>query len=204
MICPDRFGKGCEESPTHRTGCTADSDDGTDGGGGKDVRGGGKQVGRPSLMRCCGDCQQTYGDPDIVWEVCMSPRHQSGGQSKGGADQHGEFTAFVEAHTAPHERTGEPSTEDGANARSAVDQDQRQTDVLKVEVVVFVEVLRQPEEIEPPDRVGERLCDREGPGSTMFQNISKRTALVLLDRQLQVCLCEGSATAELVIGKDQP
>ncbi len=63
------------------------------------------------------------------------------GQDAQGADEEREFAAGVDAVTAFHAETGEPSASDGAEAGGGVDDDERVFDVVEVEAVVVVEEL---------------------------------------------------------------
>jgi len=58
----------------------------------------------------------------------------------------------------------QPAAADAADVGHEVDHHERQPHGLEVEPVVALEEVGHPEEIQPPDRVGEELADREGPG----------------------------------------
>ena len=159
-------------------------------------------------MGCRSEGEQGDGGPVVPVEPCVGDGHEDDGKDEQGAGEHGSLASVVDAGAALHEEAGEPAAGDGAEAGGEVDDDDGQTEVLEVETVVFVEVLRQPEEIEPPDGIGESLALGEGPEAAGADELAEEgeESLAFFDGDdgFEVLLGEGGAAAELVVGEDEP
>ena len=119
-------------------------------------------------MRGGGETEESDGGPCVGREQGVHVGHEDDRGDAEGTDQHGDLAAGVYAVTVLHEEAGEPSAADGADARGCVDRDDERVGVAEVEAVVAVEELREVEEVEPPDAIGEAFADEEGPGAAMF------------------------------------
>ena len=73
------------------------------------------------------------------------------------------------ASSVAHAGSRKPAAEDGAERRAEVDDDDGRPEVGEGEAVGLVEVLGEPEEVEPPDGVGEELGEGEGPDAALAE-----------------------------------
>ncbi len=136
-------------------------------GGGKHVRRGGEEIGRPALMGGGGKAEESDGRPGVGGEEGVHVRHEHDRRDAESADEHGDLAAGVDAEAAIHEEAREPSAPNGADAGGGVDDDEGVLYLAEVEAVVVVEEFGQIEEVEPPDGVGKALGDEEGPESAV-------------------------------------
>jgi hypothetical protein len=92
------------------------------------------------------------------------------------AHQHCAFACAVDAPAVLDETAREPATADAANIGEHEDHDQRQAESQQCQSVFGVQELWQPEEEEPPDRIGDEFRGDERPGLAMAQNPRPRHA----------------------------
>src|SRR5580765_5248493 len=90
---PDVLHNCSKDGAAERSRGTADADDSGDSCRGEHVGGGREEVGRPALVRCCGEREQGDGWPVIAWEPCTGYRHEDDGKYKAGAGKHRAFTS---------------------------------------------------------------------------------------------------------------
>ena len=86
-----------------------------------------------------------------------------------GEDEHRDLTDLDDVVAALGEALDEPAGEDAEDGDDTVEDDERQGRGLEVEVLLALEVVRQPDQVEPPDRVGEELGHHVGPGLTLAE-----------------------------------
>ena len=92
------------------------------------------------------------------------------------ADQHRALACAIDAPAALDEAAREPAAADAADIGQQVDGDERRPEPGEREPVFAVQELRQPEQEEPPDRIGHELRDNESPGLPMAQQLQPRHA----------------------------
>ena len=115
------------------------------------------------------------------------------------AHQHRRLAARIDAPAALEQRRRQPAAADAADVGDEIDRDERRPDRAEVDAVVAVEKIRNPEEVEPPDRVGQELAERERPGLPVLQqpdprDVRRRVGRIAADvRQL------GSADRRVVL-----
>ena len=158
-----------EDRATGRTGCSAEPDNCADAGGREHVGGRGEEIGGPTLMGGGSKAEQSDSGPGVVGEQSVHVGHKHDGHNADGADKQSEFAAGVDAVAMFHAEAGEPSAGDRADAGCGVDDDEWIFDVVEVEAVVVVEELREIEEVEPPDGVGDAFRDEKGPETMMAE-----------------------------------
>ena len=73
------------------------------------------------------------------------------------------FRAGVDRPAALDQTRGEPAAADAADVRDQVDGDERRAHRAQIDAVIAVEKVGHPEEVQPPDRIGQELPDRERP-----------------------------------------
>ena len=61
------------------------------------------------------------------------------------------------------ERRRQPAAADAADVGDEIDRDERRADGPQVDAVIAIEEVRDPEEVQPPDRIGQELADRKRP-----------------------------------------
>ena len=81
------------------------------------------------------------------------------------ADEHRALARAVHAPAALDEAARKPAAADAADVRDQIDRDQRRPEPGERETVLAVEKLRQPEQKEPPDRIGHELRRPRRPRS---------------------------------------
>jgi len=191
-----------EDGSAGGSGSAADADDGADAGGGEDVGWGGEEVGGPALVGGGGETEERDGGPGVGGEERVHVGHEHDGKGAEGADEKSELAAGVDAVAVLHAEAGEPAASDGADARDAIDNDERVFDVVEVEAVVVVEELGQIEEVKPPDGVGEAFGEAEGPEAAMAEEDGVEGTSLGDGSEVELGL--GGSAAELVVGEDEP
>ena len=125
-----------------------------------------------------------------------------------GTDAHRGLAGGVNGPASLDETTGDPAAADAADVRNQVDGNERQADILQVDAVLLVQESRNPEEIEPPDRVGHELADGEGPGLSELQEAEPADLALLIGRVGldvgELGLSDGRVLTRGVIGKRPP
>ncbi len=130
----------------------AESGDGGDGGFREDVGDRGVEVGGPALMGGGGQRNERDSHPGF--------RHDdgSGGNRHAeGEDAHDELARPAVGPAAADEEAAEPAAEDAAEVGHQIDDRQRPADLLEAQTAGFLEIQRQPDKVEPPDRIGEEF-----------------------------------------------
>src|SRR5258708_15208563 len=98
--------------------------------------------------------------------------HARGRDDRDQADCEQKHPALPRPRNAPpatSEISGDPSTEDAEHCDDGVNRDQMSPAILDVEPACGLEVIRQPEEEEPPYRIGDELRHDEGPRLPLAQ-----------------------------------
>ena len=104
-------------------------------------------------------------------------------------------------HAELDEGTREPASADAADGGAVIDDDERQAEVAEIEVESLREIGRQPEQVEPPDGVGEEFADGESPGLAMAQQLDPGSGGAgLLDDSLIDVVEFGSAEGRMFGG----
>src|SRR5208283_381583 len=78
-------------------------------------------------------------------------------------DQHSGHPCLRCIPTPAAKKRRKPSSTDAADRGYVIDDDQRQAETRQAKVKTRIEKGRQPKQIEPPDRIGEKLRNRECP-----------------------------------------
>src|SRR5690349_5738955 len=65
-------------------------------------------------------------------------------------------------------------TADAANVRDDVNDRERNAKVFQIESVLFIQKVRQPKQIHPPDRIGQEFAYRKRPHLTMWKKSTPR------------------------------
>ena len=146
-----------EDHATDRAGHATDTDDRAHGFAGEHVGSEGEDVGRPALVRGRSERDEEHRGPhaNVVDEDDRNDADS--------ADAHCGLARRIDRPAGLDEAGGDPPTADAADIRNQVDSHQWQSDVLEVDAVLLVEETRDPEEVEPPDRVGHELTNSKGP-----------------------------------------
>lgn len=181
---------------------SAEPDDGADAGCREHVTGSGEDVGRPSLMRGCGEAEESDGWPGVAGEEVVHVRYEHDRRDAECADEHGDFASTVDAESTLHEEAREPSASDGAEAGSGVDDDERPLHVVEVEAIVVIEKFWKIEEIEPPDGIGEPFTEEEGPKAAVLYE--RRVDGLAFGDGGKLGLSEGGSAAVFVVREEQP
>ena len=92
------------------------------------------------------------------------------------AQQHRHQARVERLHAAHDQQRRKGATEDAADVRHQVDDDQRRTEFgdADAELELLVQVRRQPVQVEPEHRCGEHVADRKGPGGAHAQHVAVR------------------------------
>src|SRR5690606_12096739 len=73
---------------------------------------------------------------------------------------------------------------DRADRRAGVDEREERCALQRILAARALEVRRQPEQEEPPDRIGDELADQEGPNLTIPEELRPRQTQDFLRRRL--------------------
>ncbi len=115
---------------------------------------------------------QTDRQPQIVNEGGKHDRDH-----RQGAQEHRGLAGAIGAPAPLEKAVGKPAAQDAAEVRHQVDRDQRRSEREQRQSILAVQVLRQPEQQEPPDRIGQELAGHEGPRLAMTQQLRPGHAL---------------------------
>ena len=198
----------CEGGSADGPGCSSDADDGGDGGGGEHIAGGGEEIGGPALVGGGGEGDEKCCGPGVRGEEGAHVRDEYDGEDTEGHEEHGEFASMVDGHAAMHESAGEGASQDGAYGRDEIDGDDVPVSGFEAEAVVAIEELREIEEIEPPDAVGEAFAYGEGPEAAAAEDggEGEGSAADAVGGEVgfEVGLGLGGGSAEAVVGEEEP
>ncbi|MNR10956.1 hypothetical protein D3C85_1272320 [compost metagenome] len=142
-----------------------------------DVRG-------PGLVRADGQGDGGHRDP----QVAGTGRHDHADDAAG-EQEHGHQSRLDRVDAATDQERGEDAAANATEVGSEVDDDQRDTHLgdVDAQVVLLVEERRQPVQVEPEHRCGDRVGEGEGPGAAHAQDFRERHAgLFRLDFFLDV------------------
>jgi len=97
---------------------------------------------------------------------CCCGRHDSRCRDRHGrrANEHRCFAGFALGPSALHEKSGEPSSTHASETGDEIDDGESACVVAILHMALVVEAQGQPEQIEPPGRIGEEFRDCEAPG----------------------------------------
>src|ERR1700733_8761670 len=143
-----------DEEATHRAGHAADASDRADSGTRKHIRYGGEEIGRPSLMGASSDAHQADSRP---FRLQMPDGENGHDQTR--AEAHGGKARASSRKSEFAKGRGQPAPANAADSGHVVNQNERQAEGREIEMKSRAEIGRQPEEIEPPDRVCEEFRD---------------------------------------------
>jgi len=133
---------------------------------GEHVGDGCEQIRGPRLMRRGADANGGHGKDGghaaKAVDVAKILRRQHD-QRERGDDEHGRHTRLVNGHAALDERHRDAATVNAADNGDAINNEGREHDLMLVHVELFVQVIRQPKEIKPPDAVGHEFAGDETP-----------------------------------------
>src|ERR1700741_395567 len=109
--------------------------------------------------------------------------HRHYGQS---ADQHGPFPRGIHGKMPPDETGREPTTCDASKVGNDIDDHHGEPDLREMQAVLSLQIVGNPKEIEPPDRVNHEFSGRECPSLSVRQklgpsDLSRRPGSVALD-----------------------
>ena len=131
----------------------------------------------PRRPRACGNMSETVVNrfADQAW--CAAPAMPISttaptslarvtariGSTAHGEDQHRGLARAAGREAAPDQVAGQPAAHDAEHRDDAIDRDQVDPALLDVQAARLLEVVGQPDEEEPPDRIGQELADDERP-----------------------------------------
>ena len=156
-----------DDHPAETSGHRADAGDGTDRLLGEHVGDGGEEVGRPCLMGRRADADdgdsEGRGMPSEVAHIrkILGGEHREGEQRD---EEHRRHAGLIGRHAALHQGHRDAAAVDTADDRDAVDDECGEHDLVLGHAELLLEVIGQPEEVEPPDAVGHEFPEEEGPG----------------------------------------
>ncbi len=191
-----------EDGSSDGSGGSSNADHRADARRWEHVGRGREEVRGPTLMRGGGEAEERNRGPGVIGEEIVHVRHKHDGKDTESADEHGELASGVDAVSVLHAEAGEPAACDRSDAGDGVDDDERVLDVVEIEPVVIVEELREIEEVEPPDGIGESLSDTEGPEAAMAHQDG--VDWLSLGDGREVGLGLGQSATQLVVGEEQP
>ena len=115
-------------------------------------------------MCTAGKADKQHCRPDIV----HGHRKRSNRQTHR-ANKHGCFTGFFHCPAFPYQKAGNPARRDTDEYSDNIGERDSDRDLFQIESALGVEVIRQPENVKPPDRVGEELAEHEAVSLTVAQ-----------------------------------
>ena len=86
------------------------------------------------------------------------------GQRGQGNEEHRRHARLVNRHALFDERHGNAAAINAADDGHAIDDERRHHDLLLGHVELLDQIIRQPEQVKPPDAVGHEFAEKEGPG----------------------------------------
>src|SRR5258708_30432757 len=89
---------------------------------------------------------------------------ENDGSGAEGANEHGEFTCGIDARATTNQARREPAAGDAADVRDQIDDRDGRTDFREHQIMLALQKVGHPEEIEPPDGIGEKFADDERIG----------------------------------------
>src|SRR5687767_8477610 len=92
------------------------------------------------------------------------------------ADQHRGLAALVYRPAALDQRTGNIAAADAADVGDDVDDREWDPEIFEIEAMLLVEKIRKPEQVDPPDRIGKKFSDGEGPRLPVREQASPRNS----------------------------
>ena len=155
----DPTGDPLEEHAAHGARESADPDHRPDRRPGKHVARQRIDVGGPGLVRRRRDAHDRHRRPHAPRQRRERRRHDQ--------ERHREQRRLPRPVHGPavlDQGAREPTAPDRSDVRHQIYDDQRSGQLCQPDAVLRVEKLREPVQIEPPDRIGEEFPDRERPG----------------------------------------
>src|SRR5579883_1766199 len=150
-----------DEHAADRSGHATDAGDGADGAERELVRGKGIEIGRKTLMASGGESDEESGGPESG-----DAEGKRNWKNAEGASEHGGFAGEVDGDAAADERGRQPATAHAAEVGNQIDDEDRRAELDEMDAVLALEIVGNPEEIEPPDGVGEEFSGDERPSLT--------------------------------------
>ncbi len=117
-----------------------------------------KDVGGPALVGGSGNRNQRQRQPDFSGQNSSNT-----GRHAEGADGHGGLAACVHAPAPPHQESGKPTAAHAADVCSDKGDGAKPRKLFNAESARLHQVLGQPKDVEPPDRIGEKLASNKAP-----------------------------------------
>src|SRR5882672_10088082 len=102
---------------------------------------------------------QKYGGPRAFHPVCKHNRYDANC-----ADKHRDLARGVHGAAALNDRGRQPARGHAADIGEQINHHDGWADPRQRQTVLALQETRNPEEIEPPDRIGEKLSDDKRPG----------------------------------------
>src|SRR5713101_6575091 len=87
------------------------------------------------------------------------------------ADEHGPFPGGVHREVTPDESGREPSASDAPEVGDDIDDEDGQPDLRQVQAVLSLKVVRNPEEIKPPNGIDHEFSGGKRPGLSVRQKL---------------------------------
>src|SRR6266404_8207336 len=108
-----------------------------------------------------GGCQpdQKYGRPRAFYPVCKHNRRDADG-----AHEHRDLARGINGAAALNHRGRQPACGHTAGIGEQINHHEWRSDPRQGQAMLALQETRNPEEIEPPDRIGEELPDGKRPG----------------------------------------
>src|SRR5216684_3490081 len=83
---------------------------------------------------------------------------ENDGSGAEGANEHGEFTGGIDARAVTNQARRKPAAGDAADVRDQIDDRDGSTDFREHQIMPALQKVGHPEEIEPPDGIGEKFA----------------------------------------------
>ena len=140
---------------------------------------------------------QTDNNGGNPWRYAGKGLCEHGKDGEEGKDEHGTHAACIGIH-APllYEEFRQITTVDGHDGDDEIEhKDEHLTGHRCDRIAQRVEVVRSPEQEEPPHTVGHELADNERPRLTIFETVNQRQLVLLF---LRLFCCDGFSSVGIV------
>src|SRR6267378_1493156 len=126
-------------------------------------------------------------------------RRREDGNNQSGADQHGCKPRVAGREPETAEGRGQPASTDTPNHRNVVNDDEGQPEMRQVQIEFRAKVRRQPEQIEPPDRIGKEFGGRVCPSLAITKQSAPRYRRAQVRSRLLIYVPQFSSSKPWVV-----
>ena len=139
-------------------------------------------------MTCTCQTDDDSGPPCAVGSQWLGKKGQQGEE---GEDEHGEHTSVVGIHTLLfYKELGQVTTIDRQHGNDGIEGEDERNSLCRARLVTILvgEIGGSPEQIEPPNTIGEELTSDKRPGLTIAEALEERNLLGRLLRYINLSL----------------